>query len=42
MAPNAGDLVWNDIIENELEKPTKTKAGYDMLRNIEVDRGQSC
>ena len=31
MAPNVGDLVWNDIIEDELEKPTKTKVGYDIL-----------
>ena len=31
MASNAGDLVWSDIIEDELEKPTKTKAGYDTL-----------
>ena len=33
---NVGALVWNDIIENELEKSTKTKAGYNILRNIEV------
>ena len=31
MASNAGDLVCNDVIEDELEKPTKTKAGYDTL-----------
>lgn len=31
MATNFGDMVWNDMIEDELEKPMTTKTGYDNL-----------
>lgn len=31
MASSAEDVVWNDIIDDEMQKPTKTNGGYDIF-----------
>ena len=31
MASSVGDVVWNDIIDDEMQKPTTTNGGYDNL-----------
>ena len=31
MASSVGDVVWNDIIDDEMQKPTTTNGGYDIL-----------